>query len=489
MNRFKCGILAAAGAIHLLACTTVADLRDDVTILVDAAAIPNATIAVSVRDAAGDGALISINAEQRMIPASNMKLLVTGAALHALGADFEFKTRLIRDGDRLVIVGDGDPAFGDPALLEKIPLDIEEFLATWVDEVVESGLEAVTTVLVDDRVFDRRFVQPSWPADQLNRWYCAQAAGLNFHLNVLHFYPQPRPDMRPDITIFQPHADWLRLTNRATSRTEQHENNTAWIARRLGTNDLTVFGNVKFAYRMPVRVTVHDMPSFFARLLADRLTEAGIEVGGFGVVAGDDPSVTGEVLAEVVTPISTAVTRSNRDSQNLYAECLIKRIGAALTRQPGSWMNGGAIVRHVLHERLHDPVLASLAAVADGSGMSRDNRIAPATMTAWLNSFHHDSQLGPILINSLAVPGKGTLKRRFHGVELHEAKVRAKSGYIRGVSCLSGYVTMPDGRRRSFSIMVNGFSGAALPAMQLQEQIVAAIAADMAEAAVVLGGE
>ena len=489
MSRLRCGILAVAGAIHGLACTSVADLRDDVAILVEAAAMPNATIAVSVRDAAGDGALVSINAEERMIPASNMKLLVTGAALHALGADFKFTTRLIRDGDRLVIVGDGDPAFGDPVLLQQIPLDIEEFLATWVDEVVESGLEAVTEVLVDDRVFDRRFAHPSWPADQLNRWYCAQTAGLNFHLNVLHFYPQPRPDMRPDITLFQPHADWLRLTNRATSRNGPHDSNTAWIARRLGTNDLTVFGNVKFPYTTPVRVTVHDMPSFFARLLADRLTEAGIDVGGFGVIARDDPPVTGEVLAEVVTPISTAVIRSNRDSQNLYAECLLKRIGAALIRQPGSWMNGGAIVRHVIHERLDDPVLASLVAVADGSGMSRDNRIAPATMTAWLNSFHHDARLGPILINSLAVPGKGTLKRRFHGAELHGAAVRAKSGYISGVSCLSGYVTMADGRRRSFSIMVNGFSGSALPAKQLQEQIVAAIAADLVEAAVVLGGE
>ena len=132
----RCGILAVAGAIHGLGGTAVADLRDDVAILVEAAATPNATIAVSVRDAAGDGALVSINAEERMIPASNMKLLVTGAALHALGADFKFTTKLIRDGDRLVIVGDGDPAFGDPVLLEQIPLDIEEFLTTWVDEVV-----------------------------------------------------------------------------------------------------------------------------------------------------------------------------------------------------------------------------------------------------------------------------------------------------------------------------------------------------------------
>ncbi len=48
---------------------------------------------------------------------------------------------------------------------------------------------------------------------------------------------------------------------------------------------------------------------------------------------------------------------------------------------------------------------------------------------------------------------------------------------------------MTVGRRRSFSIMFNGFSGSSLPAKRLQEQIVAAIAADLAETAVVLGGE
>ena len=68
-----------------------------------------------------------------MVPASNMKVISTGAALALLGPDFRFSTRLLRDGDRLTVVGDGDPSFGDEAMVPFVP-----------------GKPANATALVDD---------------------------------------------------------------------------------------------------------------------------------------------------------------------------------------------------------------------------------------------------------------------------------------------------------------------------------------------------
>lgn len=48
-----------------------------------------------------------------------------------------------------------------------------------------SGLEAVAKIVVDDRVFDRRFVIRSWLPDSLHSPDCAKVCGLNFHGNVL----------------------------------------------------------------------------------------------------------------------------------------------------------------------------------------------------------------------------------------------------------------------------------------------------------------
>ncbi len=496
----RCRVAAAGAALALLlALPAAAGLRDEVEIAIRRAGLSAATIAVSVRDAETGTVLISQNDGELMIPASNMKLLTTGAALHVLGPQFEFRTRLLVDGDRLVVVGDGDPAFGDPVLLElmqvgdRTGLGVEEFLQLWVSAVKAAGLAHVSSITVDDRIFDRNLVHPGWPADQLNRRYCAEVCGFNFHGNVLNFYPRPGEGRRPDLQLFQPHAPWLVLTNRATTRTGVHDRNDVWIARRRGTNELTFYGNVKYPYRTPAPVTVHDAPAFFAQLLADRLDDAGIRVEAWGVVDQSAPRPGGEPLAPIVaTPISTVVARCNRDSQNLYAEALLKRLGCALTNEPGSWVNGGAVIRHVVHERLDNPNLAVLLVVHDGSGLSRDNRVAAATITAWLNTFHSDPRIGETFIDSLAIAGRtGTLASRFRDVDLHGTIVQAKSGYVRSVSCLSGYVTAPDRRRRSFSILINGLQqpGAVAEAKRLQERILSAVAWDMTASVSVMGGE
>jgi len=487
--------------LHVTCLAAWAGLRDDVERLVRMAPLKGAKVAVSIRDCSSGASLVAVNADAQMAPASNMKLLTTGSALHALGAKFEFSTGLILDGDRLIVLGDGDPALGDPELLSDMSIngkqgvDVETFLNLWVQPVVDSGVKTISEIVVDDRIFDREFVHPTWPADQLNNRYCAQISGLNFHANVLHFFPRPRPNEPPLIGDSRPAAPWLKVSNSAYSRDGINDKNDSWIARRPGTNEMTLRGNVRFPYKASVPVTVHNMPEFFAQILADRLTKAGIAVGGHRESLRDDPPSTGQKIGPAITtPISTILKRCNTDSENLYAECLLKRIGHALTGEPGSWINGPAIMRRIIHERLDNPSLASGIIISDGSGLSADNRVTAGAMTAWLNSFANDETLGPVFIESLAVAGQsGTLQKRYaDSKKLHGAVVQAKTGYISQVSCLSGFVTMSDGRRRAFSVLVNGLKDpSCVPlAKKLQDEIVCSIADDLADTpATALGGD
>jgi D-alanyl-D-alanine carboxypeptidase/D-alanyl-D-alanine-endopeptidase (penicillin-binding protein 4) len=491
-------LLALAVVLPASAGAFAASLEAEVELAIAAAGLGGAGVGVSVLEAGPGTALVAVNAETLMIPASNMKLVTTGAALHTLGPDFRFQTRLLREGDRLVVVGDGDPAFGDPALLATMTaadggtgLDVDEFLDLWLDAAVATGIERFSEVLVDDRIFDREFVHATWPRDQLNRRYCAQVSGLGFHLNQIHFYPDPRRDQRPSLYRFVPRTSRLKIENNATSRMGPHDGNTAWISRRLGTNDLTFYGNVKHRYRAPVPVTLHDMATFFGELLAERLRQRGVEVDAVRLVDRNRGPSTGEAVGPVIyTPIGTVVTRCNRDSQNLYAECLLKRMGHALTGEAGSWLNGASIARHVVYERLKSANVASRVVIRDGSGLSRENRIAPATLTAWLNSFHNDELLAEPFVDSLAIAGRnGTLRKRLTKSDLRGAVVQAKSGYINGVSCLAGYVTMPDGRRRCFSVMVNDIEVPVRLAKALQDRVVEAIARSMAPEPVAQGSD
>ncbi len=481
--------LSLAAMCVIAASAAAASLQVEIEDAIKRASLGEATIAISVRDTEDDDALVAFNATTPMSVASNMKLLTSGAALHVLGSDFQFRTQMQWDGRRLVIVGDGDPAFGDPELLERMAtadtpgLSIEQFIELWIDAVTSAGITSIDEIIIDDRIFDREYFHPSWPADQLNRRYCAEVAGLNLHLNVLHVFPAPHSGTRPEIRAVRPNAPWISMQNRATARTGVDESNTAWISRPPDSNTMTLYGNVRFTYQIPVPVTFHDPPQFFADLMADRLRSAGVTVQTARPAKTNDDAAEGTVIGPVVaTPIATVLKRCNQDSVNLYAEAMLKRIGHELTNQPGSWEHGSTILRHVVLDRLHDPSLVSSLIVSDGSGLSRDNRVTAETFTAWLCSFYNDKSLGPVYLDSLAEAGiSGTLTKRFRNTDLFGATVRGKTGYIDSVSTMSGFVTMPDGRCRSFSILVNGFKrGQLWRAKDMQERIVALIAEDLA---------
>ena len=137
-------------------------LAADVAALVRSAKLPGAEIAVSIRDVATGESMVGIREDLPLIPASNMKLLTTGAALAGLGPEFRFRTLMALDrGDRvrLIVRGDGDPAFGDPELLattmRRMPdgsvetgLDVETLLAAWADAVAETGVDRIDELVV-----------------------------------------------------------------------------------------------------------------------------------------------------------------------------------------------------------------------------------------------------------------------------------------------------------------------------------------------------
>jgi D-alanyl-D-alanine carboxypeptidase/D-alanyl-D-alanine-endopeptidase (penicillin-binding protein 4) len=119
---------------------------------------------------------------------------------------------------------------------------------------------------------------------------------------------------------------------------------------------------------------------------------------------------------------------------------------------------------------------ASSTVVVDGSGMSRDNRVSPRTLTRWLEKMQTSPKFAETFVDSLAEQGSGTLRKRFADAKLTSA-LRAKSGLLRQVRCLSGYVTGSDGHRVAFSIMLNDLARGQgeLDGKEFTEDVVVAI--------------
>jgi D-alanyl-D-alanine carboxypeptidase/D-alanyl-D-alanine-endopeptidase (penicillin-binding protein 4) len=181
------------------------------------------------------------------------------------------------------------------------------------------------------------------------------------------------------------------------------------------------------------------------------------------------------LLAQNTTSIATVIDRANKDSMNLYAESLCKRLGFAKTGQPGSWQNGPAAVSAFLKSI---GVAGDEFTLNDGCGLSKKNAISAHAISTVLQHmyFSKDHQ---IYIDSLSIAGvDGTLDDRFRGSSLR-GRVFAKSGFVNGVSSLSGFFKGQDDNWYAFSILMNGIPPKSNSMIKpLQERIVKAADAE-----------
>lgn len=475
-------LAALASCLLLSANACAGSLQEEVKGLVQSLGPRKGTVAISVRDDDGNE-VVNIKGGMPVMPASNQKLLTTGSALRVLGPTFAFQTKLLRSGDRLTVLGDGDPAFGDPDLLKQMTytaadgtvqqgMTVDALLALWTHAAKAAGVTQVRELVIDDRVFDRATCHADWPVDQLHEAYCAEVSGVNFHVNRLDFWAVPSP-RGAEITRTEPACAFVGIRNATTPG--KTKDDAIWIQREVDSNNFTIRGFLRKPLTAPVGVTVDSPAMFFGNLLAERLRTAGVQVGAVRLADANDPPAAGETVGPVFqTPIRTAITQCNVESQNMYAESLLKRVGHAATGQPGSWNNGTETMERLVSARVGGA--AGLDA-ADGSGLSRENRVTTSVMTAWVSDLLHDPALAETFLNSLAVGGRsGTVHKRFRDVDPAVATVRCKTGYIDGVCSLSGVVDCTNGHRPVFSVICNGFEGDGVGrAKQLQEAVVKAV--------------
>src|SRR5882672_2153353 len=98
--------------------------------------------------------LYSRDADRPMMPASNMKLFTTAAALDFLGAEHRFKTWLALDGQDLWVIGTGDPATGDPRMAKAAGKKSTAIFDDWADALQKRGITRISSVLYYDRALD-----------------------------------------------------------------------------------------------------------------------------------------------------------------------------------------------------------------------------------------------------------------------------------------------------------------------------------------------
>jgi D-alanyl-D-alanine carboxypeptidase/D-alanyl-D-alanine-endopeptidase (penicillin-binding protein 4) len=206
---------------------------------------------------------------------------------------------------------------------------------------------------------------------------------------------------------------------------------------------------------------------FAARGLARELRRVDVKVPGRTRVTAAPEG--GTVLATASSPPMRAlIAATNRPSDNLYAETLLKALGARFGRG-GSTGGGAAVVRAQLASFGIHP------RIADGSGLARSNRTTPRQVARLLERMAAQDTFATFRA-SLARPGRrgDTLSRRMRGTAAAR-RCAAKTGTIIAVSALAGYCDTADGHTVAFAFMMSG--AGLFTARGVQDRMTRALAA------------
>ncbi len=419
--------------------------------LVASEALAGGRIGFAVLDL-GTGEVVAEAAANRgFATASNMKLLSSAVALVTLGADFTMATDLVAcgeirdgvlDGD-LVVRGHGDPTFGEGAAGDRA-------IATFLVGLQQLGIRRVAgRVLGDGSWQGPETLGLGWQWDYLDEDYAAPFGGLCYGGNVIdvHLRPgdagpvlqlKPTTERLPAVAVVQGAAGSATLI-------EAH--------RALGSDLVVVSGTLAADAKEQVhQVAVRDPVRFAANAITGAMVAGGITIDGAELPASGSERV---VASHASPPLGEIVSQLLTSSNNLYAEQVWRVAARVATGESGT----AAAERHA------KAVLADLGVdsggmvLADGSGLSRRNLVQPHQIVRLLAAMY-DSSHRETFLAGLPVAGRtGTLRSRFADGPAH-GRVRAKTGFISRVVCLSGYVPRPDASAPplAFCVMLNDFT-------------------------------
>ena len=426
--------------------------------------VPKEAMVVMVQEVGSSQVMLNWQAQVPVNPASLMKLFTTYAALDLLGPAWNWSTPVWVQGTiqssggeapqgvlngNLVIKGQGDPKL------------VMERLWLLMRRVHQMGVREIRGDIVLDR--GSFSVPPQNPADfdsEPLRPYnvSPDALLLNYKSVVLTFTPDPARNlatvsMDPPMANLQadisvplsngPCGDW-RAGLRADFGNPQ--------VVRLGGSYPASCGERGWP------VAYGDPGSYNQRALQGMWQSLGGQLSG-KVRDGTAPSTP--PTFELVSPSLSEVVRDiNKFSNNVMAQQLFLTLGLA-QRGLGTPENSREVLRQWAVDRLGDTQHELV--VDNGSGLSRDSRVTAQLLARLLQSAWA-SPVMPELMSSLPVGGvDGTLKR----LRANQGRTHLKTGSLRDVAGVAGYVLHPDGRRYVLVAIINHpDANAARPALE-----------------------
>ncbi len=370
--------------------------------------------------------LYSKNAGKLFMPASNMKIITSAAALTLLGPDYTYKTTFLTNGEVRDSLLDGDLLVigrGDPTVSDRMRVLATTVMDALADSVRAHGIRQVGgSIARVGNAFPDSIYGYGWQWDDLGEYYGAGVDELIFNEGTAPTTLRPPPDTVRDSLYSGPAKD-------------------------------------------PAKAYLDALKDAFVR--------KGIAVDA-GVKDSILPTPIRMDTLFVLTspPLRDILPALMKRSQNQIGEILLRTIG--LER---AGIGTADTARKIVGQQLLAwGVQPDGFVIRDGSGLSDNDLLTPETIVRVLDRIQRDTAFATYY-NAMPIAGvDGTLDKRMKGTPA-EGNVHAKTGTLAKARNLSGYVTTSDGERLIFSVLANNTTTPGSTVTNVADQIGAALAA------------
>ncbi len=428
--------------------------------------------------------LYELNADRFFTPASNAKIVTTSLALATLGPTYQFRTTLESSGKfgedgrlsgDLVFMGRGDPDLSNRKFpyAGKVEHDgrAEKVLAQMADDAIAKGLKEIDgDIIADDSYYPYDPYPPGWSVGDLYFTFGAPVSAIAFNDNSITV--EVSPGLRvgdPAVVAVEPAAAIGTFGHELTTGADDGKAEFG-VVRQAEPEFLLLRGSIPLGHAPMKLDLAMPEPAETAALALKQILEArGVRVTGTirvkhappAEIYPDAPVVLGPApvprapdtivfAVHISPPLSEIVRVTNKVSQNLHAELLLRAVahekkGFGVT-DAGIWAEQDFLKAVGVADG--DVVFT------DGSGLSRDDLVTPRAVVQLLR-WDAAQPWGADYISTFPIAGQdGTLETRLKDT-VASGRIEAKTGALDHVRAISGFATTLRGERLIFAIFGN----------------------------------
>ena len=394
------------------------------------------------------------NSQAFMLPASTQKVFTALAAKLALGDQFRFETSALTNGKiqnrqlngDLIIKFSGDPNLTSGQLYNLLA------------QLKQQGIDQINgNLILDTSVFTGHDRGLGWIWNDLAMCFNAPPAAVNIDNNCFHVDLDANLPVGETVKINIPSRYPIQVFGQVRIATKEEAAYCQLDAVVHDSNRYQLKGCItRQSKPFGLSFAVQDPDAYATAIIQRQLKQLKIEFNG--KVQQPFQPQTGQILAQhFSSPLPDLLKRMMKKSDNQIADALFRSVAYQLYKRPASFQSGAAALKQVLSNQAG--IRFGNSIIADGSGLSRHNLIDPQTMLQTLEYIiQNEDKLH--LMETFPIAGvDGTISGR--GAFLKEPLAKnlaAKTGALKGVYNLAGFMTNARGETIAFIQFINGYS-------------------------------